>query len=214
MSARWAWGLQHGGVAVAAGKLDQPVLPGLEARRLAKVVTEGGIVRRCHGAQHVPCRVQLLHDARHAGEHLEGRLQGACRDGRTRSADFVEGEFHPQFGGLVLDDEQEFVMGGAKRPLRGQDMVERKVVTVGHAPVKRHLRAFTGGIVGLGHFSLQRKKGKRLQPVGCRLSPDPCRPPSTIDPSAVKRREAEAQDVGGAEIADHPRMAAPRSAPA
>jgi hypothetical protein len=81
--------------------------------------------------------------------------------GLTRGTDFVDGQTHPQLGGLVLDDEQHLVMGVGPCLLRVQDQVQRQVIAIGHAPVKGHLRALAGGIIGgFGHGGLMwRRRG-------------------------------------------------------
>ena len=141
--------LEHGEVAVAGQELDRPVLPGLEARRLAERIAEFRVFAGRHGAQHVPGIVQLLEDAGDARQHLEGRLQLVVADRADRRTDLVDRQLHPQFRGLVLDDEQQFVMRARQRLLRVEHALEMQIVAVGHALLERHLRAFLGGIVGL-----------------------------------------------------------------
>jgi hypothetical protein len=43
-------------------------------------------------------------------QHLESGLQIILGNGARRGAQLMDGKLHPQFGGLVLDDEQELVM--------------------------------------------------------------------------------------------------------
>ena len=137
--------LQHGGVAVAGQKLDRPVLPGLEAGGLAERVAELRVFAGRHGAQHVPGIVQLLEDAGDTGQHLEGGAQLVLADRALGRADLVDGELHPQFRGLVLDDEQQLVMGGTQRLLRVEHALEVQIVGIGHAVLERHLGAFRAG---------------------------------------------------------------------
>jgi hypothetical protein len=40
----------------------------------------------------------------------------------------MDGKLHPEFGGLMLDDEQDFVVGRGERLLRIQNLVEPKIV--------------------------------------------------------------------------------------
>jgi hypothetical protein len=97
-------------VAVAGQKFDRAVLPGLETGRLAERVAEFRVFAGCHCAQHVPGIVELLEDARHPRQHLERRPETVFAYGEDGRADLVDGELHPEFGGLVLDDEQQLVM--------------------------------------------------------------------------------------------------------
>jgi len=72
-------------------------------------------------------------------------------DGGT---DFVDGQLHPEFGSLVLDDEQQFVMRVRERLLRVQEAFQMQIVAVGHAPFERHLGSLTRAVVGLaGHVT-------------------------------------------------------------
>src|SRR5690349_25091165 len=72
-------------------------------------------------------------------------------DGGT---DFVDGQLHPEFGSLVLDDEQQFVMRVRERLLRVQDAFQMQIIAVGHAPFERHLGSLARGVVGLaGHVT-------------------------------------------------------------
>ena len=144
--------LQHRKVAVADSIFDQPVLPGLEARGLAQVVAEPRVFRRRHGPQHVPGGIELFEDARHARQHLQ-RLGGVVfRDHAPCSLNLVERELHPQFRGLVLDDEQHLVMGLGQRLLRRQDMVDLQIVAIGHALPEIGLGAVFGRIIGHSGF--------------------------------------------------------------
>ena len=124
--------LKHPVVAVAQHVLDHPVLVRLEARGLAQLGAEGGVVRRRHGAQHVPGVVELLEDAGNAGEALERLAQPVPPDGVPRRGEFVDGELHPELADLVLDDEQHLVMRRGAGVLRRQHRVEREVVAIGH----------------------------------------------------------------------------------
>jgi hypothetical protein len=75
---------------------------------------------------------QLLHDARHPGQHLEGLGQavgGHVGDGRVQ---LVQHQLHPQLRGLVLHDEEHLVVVGRERLLRAQDGVELQVVAIAH----------------------------------------------------------------------------------
>jgi len=87
-------------------ELDGAILPGLETRGLAERVAELGVFAGCHRPQHVPGGVELLEDPGDARQHLEGGLQLIVADCLDGGADFVDGQLHPEFGSLVLDDEQ------------------------------------------------------------------------------------------------------------
>src|SRR5438552_5082192 len=66
----------------------------------------------------------------------------------------VDGELHPELGGVVLDDEQQFVVRGGERLLRVQHALQMQIVAVGHAPVERHLRTLVARIGGFaGHVT-------------------------------------------------------------
>ena len=143
-------GGEHRGVAVAERVFDQPVLPRLEARGLAEVVAEAGVIGGRHGAQHVPCVVELFEDAGNAGEHLARLAHAVGGDHPARGVEFVQGKAHPEFRGLVLDDEEHLVMRGGQAILRCQDAVDLQVVAIGHARVEGHLRAIFGGVEGAG----------------------------------------------------------------
>jgi hypothetical protein len=62
-------------------------------------------------------------------------------DGPDSGADFMDRQLHPEFGGLMLDDEQEFVVRLRQRLLRVQHPFQMQVIAVGHPPVERHLGA-------------------------------------------------------------------------
>ena len=79
------------------------------------------------------------------------------RDAGPRGRDLVDGEAHPELGGLVLDDEQHLVVGVGEGGLGGEDQVEAEVVAVGHAPGEVGLRAFDAGVVGVGHVRSRKR---------------------------------------------------------
>ena len=123
---------QHRGVLVAEHELDLAVLPRLEARARSKVRPDRAVLRRRHRREHVPRMHQLLEDARHARQHLEGRWQIGRRDGPARRFQLVQGQLHPQLARLVLDDEEQLVRVGRARMLGGEHRVQREIVTVAH----------------------------------------------------------------------------------
>eukprot|EP01031_Cornospumella_fuschlensis_P040600 gene40600-49501_t len=152
-------GLEHGGVLVAQQELDAPVLRALEAAAPGQIRPDGAVLGRRHRGQHVPGVHQLLHDARHAGQHLEGLGGAVVRNGAARGVQFMQRKAHPQFGRLVLDNEQHFVMRAGQQALGIKDAVDLQIVAIGHAAVERHLRALAGGVIG-GHETLRRCEGK------------------------------------------------------
>jgi hypothetical protein len=92
---------------------------------------------------------QLVHDARHPGQHLEGRRQVVLADLFAHRLQLVQHQLDPQLAGLVLDDEQQLVVVGRQRVLGRQDLVQAQVVAVAHGLLEVHL-----GAVPLGRFLL------------------------------------------------------------
>ncbi|EAQ12631.1 hypothetical protein RB2654_15135 [Rhodobacterales bacterium HTCC2654] len=152
--------LQQVRIAVAEDVFDQPVLVGLEPGGRAEHLAKGGIIRRGHRAQDVPLVIELLEDARHAGEHLEHRRQIAGDQGFAGRLHLVQDQLHPKLARVVLDDEQQLVMRAGERVLLVEQGVEVEVIAIGHGPGHRHLGAFAAGIVcvaaHLSAFSLKR----------------------------------------------------------
>ncbi|MCY1307809.1 hypothetical protein D9M70_577670 [compost metagenome] len=114
---------------------------------MAKRFAERGVFAGRHRAQHVPGAVQLLEDARHARQHLEGGLQPVVADRADCGVDLVQRELHPELRRLMLDDEQHLVMGLRERLLRVEYLLQHEIVAVGHASLERHLGAFFRRIV-------------------------------------------------------------------
>ncbi len=83
---------------------------------------------------------QLIHDAGHARQHLESRRQITLTHLLAHRMQFVQHQFHPQLAGLVLHNEQHFVVVGRARVLGRQDLIERQVVAVAHRLAEVHLR--------------------------------------------------------------------------
>ena len=166
---------------------------------------ELGVFAGRHGPEHIPRAGELLEDAGDAGKHLEGGLQPVLADRLHRRADLVDGELHPELRGLVLDDEEQLVMRRRQRLLRVEHALEMQVIAIGHAPGERHLRAFLGGIVGLAahvtnaffrYSALSHSRSFMivLEDIDCAQH---------LLLADIERREAEADGVRGAEIADH-----------
>ena len=128
-------------VAVAGQEFDRPVLPGLEARRLAerhrgtRVYSLGVMVRSTSQALFSCSKMRATRDS-----ILKAGCSWSSRIAPDRRADLVDRQLHPQFRGLVLDDEQQFVMRARQRLLRVEHAVEMQIVAIGHALRERHLR--------------------------------------------------------------------------
>ena len=160
--------LQHRRVLVAEHELDAAVLPALEAAAVREVRADRRVLRRRHRGQHVPRMYQLLHDAAHAREHLEGRRQLVARDAADGGAQLVQHQLHPQLAGLVLHDEQHLVVLGRQRMLRAQQLIEMQVVAIAHVAREIELRAFflDDVLASLAHVTAARslKRASRHSP--------------------------------------------------
>ena len=97
-------------VFVAEEELDGSVLGGLEAAGRAEDVAELEVFGRGECFEDGPLFVELAEDLFGAGEDFEAGLQGVVLDGVDGGAEFVDEESEPEFGGLVLNDEEEFVV--------------------------------------------------------------------------------------------------------
>ncbi len=77
------------------------------------------------------------------GESLERRLQLIGGDEGPCRTQFVQEQFEPQLAGLVLDDEQEFVVlrGHTAGTLRGEQRVQVEVVAIRHSRAEIGLNA-------------------------------------------------------------------------
>nr|GEU28320.1 hypothetical protein [Tanacetum cinerariifolium] len=142
--------LQVGAVLVPEQELDFAVLVRLEARGGAQVRADCRVFGWRHGGQHVPRVHQLVHDGRHAGQHFHRSRQLPAGDVVARAMQLVQHQLHPQFAGLVLDDEQQLVMLGRQRMLGGQDGIERQVVAVAHVVGEVELSAVVTRCLGVG----------------------------------------------------------------
>ena len=85
---------------------------------------------------------QLFHDARHARQHFERGVEIVRLHTGPRRVQFVQHELHPQLAGLMLDDEEHFVVRRREQLLRAKDGVELQVVAVAHAVAEVELRQF------------------------------------------------------------------------
>ena len=66
---------QHMGVSIAQYEFNLPILRRLKSRRFAQMIAKMGVVAGRHGAQHVPCVVQLFKYPRNPRQHFEGGLK-------------------------------------------------------------------------------------------------------------------------------------------
>ena len=135
-------GFEHRGIFVAHGEFDAAVLEALKTAGVAQVRADGAVLGRCHGGQHVPGMDQLLHDPGDPCQLLEGRIEFVRRDVMHGSRQLVQHQLHPQLAGLVLHNEQQFVVIGRQRLLRIQDGVELQVVAVAHVTAEVELGLF------------------------------------------------------------------------
>src|SRR6516164_4290143 len=101
-----------------------------------------------HCPQNVPGIVELLKNSRNARKHLECGLNCVAGDGLARRVDLVNRQPHPQFGNLVLYYEQHLVMGAGARFLRAENLVEMKIVAIGHTIFEGSLGAFYRWVIG------------------------------------------------------------------
>jgi hypothetical protein len=141
-------GREVDGVLVAEEEFDGAVLEGLEARGGSERAAERRVFRGRQGRENIPRLVQLGHDARHAREHLESPLQVVLAHALARGLELVNHELHPQLGSLVLHDEEHLVVIGRARMLRGEELVEAKVIAIAHLAGEIETRAVVIGSVG------------------------------------------------------------------
>ncbi len=80
--------------------------------------------------QHIPRLQQLLLDGRYARQHLECRAEIVAPHAIDGGAELVQAQFHPQFGNLMNDDEQHFVVLVGQGMLSIQQLVEIEVLRV------------------------------------------------------------------------------------
>ena len=130
--------LEHPAVLVAELELDDPVLQGLEARRVAEHVAELDVLARRERGEHAPLLEELALDLLHAREALLGRAEVVGGEGVQHAVELVDDQPHPELGRLVLDDEQQLVvvLGLAARVLGAEEAVQVQVVRVGQPPAQ------------------------------------------------------------------------------
>src|SRR5271168_961550 len=149
----------HGAIAIADHEFDLPILPRLETRRLTKLTAKTRIFAWRHRPQNVPGVVELLENPGDAGKHLEGGLNRVTSDSPARLVDLVNRQAHPQFRNLMLHDEQHLVMRAGERLLRAENLVEMKIVAIGHTGFKGSFGAFCGWVIGelAAHVTVSRR---------------------------------------------------------
>ena len=103
---------QHVLIFIAHRKLNASVLPTLETARLSQIRTNGAVFRRRHGGQNIPSMNQLGHDLRYTRQHFESIGQFIFFNVTNGRSQFVQHQLHPELAGLVLNDEQHFVVIG------------------------------------------------------------------------------------------------------
>ena len=92
-----------------------------------------------------------------AREDFETGVEFVGADQAHRFFEFVDDQLEPEFAGLVLDDEEEFVVMCRKRLGGGEDLIEGEVLRVvefagevgGHAVGGGGLRMGVGGALGV-----------------------------------------------------------------
>jgi hypothetical protein len=101
---------EHSSVLVPEHELDEAVLVRLDPARGAQDVAELHILARRERGEDGPLREELVLDVFDASEHFERRFELVVRDQAEGLAQLVDDEFEPELCGLVLDDEEEFVV--------------------------------------------------------------------------------------------------------
>ena len=104
----------------------------MKAAGVGKVGPNGAVLGRCHGGQHVPGVDELFHDFADSGEFFKRVAELVFGHISNRGAQLVQHQLHPQLAGLVLNDEQHFIVVWRAWLLRAQQFVEMQVVAIGH----------------------------------------------------------------------------------
>ncbi len=120
------------GVLVAEEEFDSSVLGALEPASVAEDVSELDIFAGGEGFEDGPLFVEHAEDVFDAGEDFEGGFEVVGFDLVDGGFEFVYDEFHPEFAGLVLDDEEHFVVvdGIAEGVLGREEFVEAEVAGI------------------------------------------------------------------------------------
>ena len=156
-------GFEHGGIFITQRELNATVLRTLKTAGVGKVGTYGAVLGGCHGGQYVPGVDQLLHDFAHAGEFFKSITQFICRHVCNRRAQLMQHQLHPEFTGLVLDDEKHLVVVGRQRFLCAQNGVKLQIVAVTHGFAEVELGFFfthdVGWLLCFDHVMSPRSSG-------------------------------------------------------
>ena len=148
---------QHPPVLMTQCKLNQAVLVGLKAGRMAQLPPELHIFRGGEGGQHLPGLDQLFLNPRNPCQHLESRLQVVFLDGSDGCLQLMENQLHPQFTHLVDDDKQHFIVVSRQTLLTVQDPVQMKIVPVGHLLAEIRVNSlfrYSFSVIGHGFLPL------------------------------------------------------------
>ena len=103
-------GFDHVLVLDTEGEFYHPVLMGLKPGTLTQGISETEVIHRGHGRQHIPRLGQLLLNPGDPGNHFHGRIKIILSNTFHGGSQFMEGQFHPEFGRLVNDDKHHFIM--------------------------------------------------------------------------------------------------------
>ena len=114
-------------------ELQLAELRGLEARRRPEHVAEGHVVDRGQGRQHVPGHGHHRLDPADPGHRLVGGREAVLIHQRDRQIELMQHLLEPQLLRLVDDDEEHLVVQVRQRLLRGEKLVERQIIGIGHA---------------------------------------------------------------------------------
>jgi hypothetical protein len=97
-------------VFVSKEKLDGSVLMGLESGGVAEDASELDVLAGCEGLEDGPLFKEHSLDVFDSGKDFEAWVELVILDEVDCGFEFVNDEFHPEFGSLVLDDEECFVV--------------------------------------------------------------------------------------------------------
>ena len=114
------------GVFVAEEEFELAVLVGLKAGGAAEDAAELHVLGGCEGFEYGPLLEELHLDELYAGEDFERGWEAVVADVGDGGGELVDDELHPEFGDLMLDDEEHLVVmwGLGERALLGEESVE------------------------------------------------------------------------------------------
>ena len=129
---------EHPTVLVAERELHCTILVGLEPGGTTQEATELCVLGGRERGEHRPLLCEGALDVLHPGNCLERGRQLVVAQERGGGPKLMDDEFEPEFSGLVLHDEQQFVVvfWRAHRALRRQECVEIEIRAVTHAVLK------------------------------------------------------------------------------